>query len=126
MIKLPAPGSFAEGQRMIFGCLVAAAGVAHFAFAAVIVAILVKSDWGKDNFAQIIEILGYGLFLLLAIDGAVVIALALGGPVGRLKLKAGKDGFEGEASGDGEPPQPIVTTTTTTVPQQPPFDAGMR
>lgn len=106
---LPSPTNFTEGQRALFGCLVALAGIAHFAFAAIIVAILVKGDWGSEHFQQIIEILGYGLFLLLAIDAVVVISLSLGGPVGRLKLKAGKDGFEGEASDHDDPlPTPIV------------------
>lgn len=125
------PSTFPEGQRAIFGCLVAAAGVAHFAFAAAVVAILVWGKWPEEQFGQIIEILGYGLFLLLAIDAVVVISLSLGGPVGRLKLKAGKDGFEGEATGDGETPFVQQTTIVqgTPVPdppQTPPPDPGMR
>lgn len=119
--SLPAPTNFGEGQRAVFGCLVAFAGIAHFIFAAVVVAILVRGDWGEEHYQQIIEILGWGMFLLLAIDAVVVVSLSLGGPVGRLKGKAGKDGFDFEASGDGEPAVTVTQTTTVTPPETPPY-----
>jgi hypothetical protein len=126
------PKHFGDGQRVIFGCLVAFAGVAHFVFAAAVVAILVwgqlmGADWGDETRQQRLEILGWGLFLLLAIDAIVVVSLSLGGPVGRLKGKAGKDGFDFEASGDGEQVQTTVTATTTVtpVPAAPPVDPSL-
>jgi hypothetical protein len=119
------PGGFTEGQRMWFGCLIAFAGMAHFLFAAVVVGILVwgahmGADWGAETRQQRLEIIGWGLLSVLAIDAIVVVSLSLGGPVGRLKGKAGKDGFDFEASGDGEPVHVEVKTTTTVSEQAPP------
>lgn len=115
------PGGFTEGQRMIFGCLVAFAGIAHFVFAAVMVWIFVwGAEWGDETRQQRLEILGWGFLFLLAIDAMVVLSLSLGGPVGRLKGKAGKDGFDFEASGDGEPVHVEVKTETTTSATVPP------
>lgn len=53
--------------------------------------------------------MGYALGMIF-----VSAALAIGGPVSRFSLKAGRDGFEATADGD-EPGAAVVTTTRTEV-----------
>lgn len=118
---LPAPSNFAEGQRALFGCLVAAAGMFFGAFAAAIVTILVWGGWPESRYEQIIAILGWGFMIILGIVGVVIVSLALGGPVGRFKGSVSRDGLNVEASGDGEPaPQITATSTVTVQPATPP------
>lgn len=50
----------------------------------------------------------------------VTISLALGGPVGRFKVSASRDGATIEVDGDGEPIVSVNTTTTVTAPVEEP------
>lgn len=106
-MKLPPPTSFAEGQRALYGWLMAAAGVC-FSLAAIAAAIvIIWGDWPAELARLRLTIIGAGFGGAIVGSIAVTIALAVGGPVGRFSVKAGKDGAELSAHAD-------VTTTTTT------------
>lgn len=98
--QLPPPTTFTEGQRALFGCLVAASGMFFGGFAAFLVSIFVWGNWPTDRNEQIIGILGWGFMIVLGIVAIVIVSLALGGPVGRLKGGLSKDGLQIEAEGD--------------------------
>lgn len=99
-MTLPPPVTFAEGQRQFFGILMSVAGVC-FGLAAIAAAcVIIWGNW-PESLARI-RLLIVGGALLLAGSGSIVvtIALAVGGPVGRLKAKVTKEGVETEAEGD--------------------------
>lgn len=87
---LPSPTTFPEGQRALYGWLIAAAGIFNgLAFAGVIL-LLWLGGWGVATEGQriaAIAILGAGFSLGQL---AVIAALAVGGPVSKLRLS--KDG----------------------------------
>lgn len=118
------PSTFTEGQRTLFGCLFSCAGMAFFAAAIALTSLLVWGGWGEDHYGPIIETLGWALILTISISGIAMAFLAVGGPVGRAKAKGGKDGFEFDMSGDGEPQtitaQATVTSEPTRVTTRPP------
>jgi hypothetical protein len=97
MTPLPPPTSFAEGQRLVYGWLAAAAGVFCGGTALAILAVLVWGGWPQTLYAQIITILGCALGGFIAAMVAVIIGLMVGGPVGRFKASATKDGATFEA-----------------------------
>jgi hypothetical protein len=100
MTPLPPPTTFAEGQRALFGWLMAASGVFCGAVSIGMVALLVWGNWNAAHERLILIILGCSLGGFIALMGAVMIAMALGGPVGRFKGSASKDGISVEAEGD--------------------------
>jgi hypothetical protein len=93
---LPVPTTFAEGQRAIYGWLMAGLGIfCGIAFASLIV--LLWRGFTPDTEAQrlaYIALLGAGFPVGML---SVIVALAVGGPVGRFKLDATKDGLQAEA-----------------------------
>ena len=97
MRPLPPPGSFAEGQRLIYGLLAAAAGIFCGAGAVAMVALLMWGGWSAREEHSIVVIFGWSLggFILAMI--AVIVGLLAGGPVGRFKVAAGRDGASLEA-----------------------------
>ena len=96
------PTSFAEGQRLIYGWLAAAAGV-FCGFAAIaMVALLMWGGWSAAEEHSIVVILGCALGGFIAAMCAVIVGLLVGGPVGRFKGSAGRDGVSLEASNDGD------------------------
>jgi hypothetical protein len=97
MIPLPPPISFAEGQRLIYGWLAAAAGIFCGLAAAVMVGLLVWGGWSSAEEHTIVIILGGALGGFIAAMSAVIIGLLVGGPVGRFKGSAGRDGVSIEA-----------------------------
>lgn len=97
---LPPPTTFAEGQRQLFGLLMAAAGVFCGCVALGLIAILVWGNWPSTLYGQIVTILGLTLGGFIMSMSAVIIAMAVGGPVGKFSAKASKDGFELGADGD--------------------------
>lgn len=107
------PTTFNEGQRAVFGCLFACGTMVISAAAAGLVAIFVWGGWPEDFYGPIIDNLGWALILLIGIVGMGMAFLAVGGPVGRAKAKAGRDGFDFEASGDGEPLPPVIQPVET-------------
>ena len=93
----PPPGSFAEGQRLIYGWLAAAAGMFCGACAVAMVCLLMWGGWSRDQEHTIVVIFGCALGGFIAAMSAVIIGLLVGGPVGRFKGSAGRDGVSLEA-----------------------------
>lgn len=107
-MKIPPPQTFAEGQRLIYGWLMAAAGVC-FSLAAIAAGIvIVWGDWPAELARLRLLLIGGALGGATIGSIAVTIALAVGGPVGRFAVRGGKDGASFEAEADR------ITTTTTT------------
>ena len=95
--KLPPPQTFAEGQRLIYGLLAAAAGMFCGACAVVMVALLMWGGWSASEEHSIVTIFGWSLGGFIAAMVAVIVGLLAGGPVGRFKLAASRDGASMEA-----------------------------
>ncbi len=100
MTSLPPPGTFAEGQRLIYGLLAAAAGMFCGAAAAVMVALLMWGGWSASEEHTIVTIFGWSLGGFIAAMVAVIVGLLTGGPVGRFRFTAGRDGATIEADGE--------------------------
>lgn len=100
MTNLPPPGTFAEGQRLIYGLLAAAAGMFCGACAIAMVALLMWGGWTRDEQHSIVVIFGWTLCGFIAAMIAVIVGLLAGGPVGRFRLSATGDGASLEADGD--------------------------
>jgi len=99
MRPLPAPNTFAEGQRYIYGLLASAAGMFSGACAGFMVALLMWGGWSPAEEHTIVTIFGWSLGGFIVAMIVVIIGLLAGGPVGRLKLAASKDGATIEADG---------------------------
>ena len=97
MIRLPPPGTFAEGQRLVYGLLAAAAGMFCGACSVAMVALLMWSGWSAREEHTIVIIFGWSLGGFIGAMAAVIVGLLAGGPVGRFKLSAGRDGASIEA-----------------------------
>ena len=103
MRPLPPPLTFAEGQRLIYGLLAAAGGIFCGAGAVAMVALLMWGGWSGQEEHSIVTIFGWSLggFILAMI--AVIVGLLAGGPVGRFKVAASRDGASFEADRVSEP-----------------------
>jgi len=99
MKPLPPPGTFAEGQRYIYGLLAAAAGMFCGACAVAMVALLMWGGWSAAEEHSIVLIFGWSLGGFIAAMVAVIVGLLAGGPVGRFKLAATRDGASLETEG---------------------------
>jgi len=102
MKALPPPGTFAEGQRLIYGLLAAAAGMFCGACAVAMVALLMWGGWTRDEQHSIVLIFGWTLGGFIAAMTAVIVGLLAGGPVGRFRLSATRDGASLEADADAD------------------------
>ena len=102
MPPLPPPGTFAEGQRLIYGLLAAAGGMFCGACAIAMVALLMWGGWGEAEQHDIVTIFGWSLGGFIVAMVAVIVGLLAGGPVGRFKLAASRDGACLEADGGAE------------------------
>jgi hypothetical protein len=94
--KMPAPVTFAEGQRAIYGWAIAAAGIFCGAAFVAVILLLWLGGWDKASESQriaAIALLGAGFPTGML---SVIAALAVGGPVG--KIKVSKDQIEAEAN----------------------------
>lgn len=131
-MTLPPPTTFAEGQRKLFGCLVALAGMFAGAVCLLFIAIYAGGVWlhiwPVPLYAQIISILGYGFGGFICAMIAVILTLAVGGPVGRFKGGASiKDGVNFDLANDQSAGSITASTPTATVTVTPPqggTDAG--
>jgi hypothetical protein len=103
MKPLPPPGTFAEGQRYIYGLLAAAAGMFCGACAVAMVALLMWGGWSRSEEHSIVIIFGWSLGGFIAAMVVVIVGLLAGGPVGRFKVEASRDGAFIEASAEREP-----------------------
>jgi len=99
MRQLPPPGTFAEGQRYIYGLLASAAGMFCGAAAGFMVALLMWGGWNPSEQHTIIIIFGCSLGGFIAAMIVVIVGLLAGGPVGRVKFTASRDGAAFEADG---------------------------
>ena len=95
--KLPPPKTFAEGQRLIYGLLAAAAGMFCGIGAVAMIALLMWGGWSRSEEHSIVAIFGWSLGGFILAMVAVIVGLLAGGPVGRFKLSAGRDGATIEA-----------------------------
>lgn len=100
MMSLPPPGTFAEGQRLIYGILAAAGGMFCGACSVAMVALLMWGNWTLDEQHSIVIIFGCALGGFIAATVAVIVGLLAGGPVGRLRMSAGSAGAAFEADSD--------------------------
>ena len=98
MNSLPPPGTFAEGQRLVYGLLAAAAGMFCGACAIAMVALLMWGGWAPAEQHSIVVIFGWSLGGFIAAMAGVIVGLLAGGPVGRFKLTANAQGAAIEAS----------------------------
>ena len=97
MRGLPPPATFAEGQRLIYGLLGAAGGMFCGIGAVAMVALLMWGGWSARVEHSIVAIFGWSLGGLIVAMIAVIVGLLAGGPVGRFKVVAGRDGASLEA-----------------------------
>jgi hypothetical protein len=93
-VNLPPPITFEDGQRKVYGILMAVAGVAYGIAALGGVALVMWGHWPADLARLRLLIVGGALLGAIIGSIAVTLALAVGGPVGRFKVKASKDGAE--------------------------------
>ena len=100
MKSLPSPQTFAEGQRFIYGLLASAAGISCGAFAGFMVALLMWGGWSPSEEHTIVTIFGWSLGGFIAAMVVVIVGLLAGGPVGRVKLTASRDGASFEADSE--------------------------
>jgi hypothetical protein len=100
MIRFPRPHSFAEGQRLIYGWLAAGAGMFCGACAVAMICLLMWGGWSAAEEHTIVVIFGGALGGFIAAMTSVIIGLLVGGPVGRFKGSASRDGVTVEAVGE--------------------------
>ena len=101
-MNLPPPRGFAEGQRLIYGWLAAAAGMFCGTCSVLLVCLLMWGNWSAAEEHTIVVIFGGTLGGFIIAMTCVIIGLLVGGPVGRFRGSAGRDGVSLEAAGDGE------------------------
>lgn len=99
MKQLPPPTTFAEGQRYIYGLLAAAAGMFCGASSGFMIGLLMWGGWSPSEEHTIVRFFGWSLSGFIVAMVVVIIGLLAGGPVGRVKLTASRDGAEIEADG---------------------------
>jgi hypothetical protein len=97
MNRLPPPVSFAEGQRYIYGILASAAGMFCGAASGLMVALLMWGGWSRSEEHTIVTIFGWSLGGFIMAMIVVIVGLLAGGPVGRFKVSASKEGATIEA-----------------------------
>ena len=97
MSHLPPAVTFAEGQRLVYGLLAAAGGIFCGAGAVAMVALLMWGGWSPNEEHSIVTIFGWSLGGCIVAMIAVIVGLLAGGPVGRFKVAASRDGASFEA-----------------------------
>ena len=102
MKRLPPPGTFAEGQRLVYGLLAAAAGMFCGGCAIATITLLMWGGWSKAEEHTIVTIFGWSPGFIAAMI-VVIAGVLAGGPVGRLKLSASPDGALFEADREVAP-----------------------
>ena len=100
MTQSPRPATFAEGQRYIYGLLAAAAGIFCGFCAVAMIALLMWGGWSTAEEHSIVLIFGWSLGGFIAAMVAVIVGLLAGGPVGRFKMSASRDGASLEAEAE--------------------------
>lgn len=90
--NLPPPTTFAEGQRNAYGLLAAAAGMFCGACAVATIALLMWGGWSSAEEHSIVAIFGWSLGGFIVAMVVVIVGLLAGGPVGRFKVTATREG----------------------------------
>ncbi|HVE01296.1 MAG TPA: hypothetical protein VNB78_06335 [Sphingomicrobium sp.] len=103
MKRLPPPGTFAEGQRLVYGLLAAAAGMFCGGCAIATITLLMWGGWSRAEEHTIVTIFGWSLGGFIAAMIVVIAGRLAGGPGGRLKLSASRDGALFEADREVAP-----------------------
>jgi hypothetical protein len=91
-LHLPRPETFAEGQRYIYGLLAATAGIFCGGCAVAMIALLMWGGWSGAEDHSIVTIFGWSLGGFIIAMVVVIVGLLAGGPVGRFKVTATRDG----------------------------------
>jgi hypothetical protein len=101
-LTVPPPTTFNEGERRFFGRWVIGAGICY-GIAAVSAGSLIAWGTWPPELAKL-RLIALWTAMAGATLGsiAVTIALAVGGPVGRFKVSASRDGAEVSAERDGD------------------------
>jgi hypothetical protein len=99
-LSAPPPRTFAEEQREIYGWLAAAAGMFCGTCSVLLVCLLMWGGWSDAEEHTIVVIFGGALGGFIAAMTSVIIGLLVGGPVGRFKGSASRDGVTVEAVGE--------------------------
>src|SRR5689334_15000751 len=97
MNRIPDARTFAEGQRYIYGLLASAAGMFCGAASGFMIALLMWGGWSRSEEHTIVTIFGWSLGGFISGMIVVIVGLLAGGPVGRLKMSATRDGASIEA-----------------------------
>ena len=97
MSRLPSPTTFAEGQRLVYGLLAAGGGMFCGACGLAMIALLMWGGWSPNEEHSIVVIFGWSLGGFIVAMVAVIVGLLAGGPVGRFKVSASRDGASLEA-----------------------------
>jgi len=97
MKRLPPPHTFAEGQRYVYGLLASAAGIFCGLCSVSMVALLMWGGWSLAEQHTIVTIFGWSLGGFIVAMIVVIVGLLAGGPVGRFKVSASRDGASIEA-----------------------------
>ena len=99
-MTFPNPETFAEGQRQIYGWLAAGAGIFCGLCAVAMVCLLMWGGWSAAEEHTIVIIFGGALGGFIAAMTSVIVGLLVGGPVGRFKGSASRDGVSLEAESE--------------------------
>ncbi|WP_155262960.1 hypothetical protein [Sphingomonas segetis] len=95
------PSTFAESERRYFGRWMIGAGVCYGIAAIAAGSLIVWGNWPPELAKLRLIALWSAMGGAVLGSIAVTIAMAVGGPVGRFSVRAGKDGAELSAEGDG-------------------------
>lgn len=102
---LPKPVTFADGQRYLFGIALMIAGLVVGGLALGMLIFLSYLFFeAPEHSATILHIIAGGFAAYLIMQSIVMISMAVGGPVGRVKVSANREGasFEAEDKADVE------------------------
>lgn len=99
---LPAPTTFADGQKALYGWLVAGAGMAAGAAALAVLAVLVWGGWPDTLYHLIVTILGLALGGYIVVQLVVTLVLAIGGPVSKISVDLDERHVSINTEGDTE------------------------
>jgi hypothetical protein len=102
MRQVPPPQTFAEGQRLVYGLLAAAGGMFCGGMAVAMIGLLMWGGWSRSEEHSIVIIFGCSLGGFIVAMIAVIVGLLAGGPVGRFKVSATRDGASLEADRGGQ------------------------
>mgnify|MGYP006139602101 CR=1 FL=1 len=94
------PSAVKHSSNNACGWLACAAGMFCGAMAVAMIALLMWGGWSAAQEHSIVVIFGFTLGGFVAAMAAVMIGLLVGGPVGRFRGSAGRDGVSLEAECD--------------------------